>query len=447
MGRQNTAADLPARLIDSASESLVLGNILNRGAEFWRVVGSELDESHFSVERHKRVFVLIRAVADSGKEPSLSGCYGRLLDMQKTPQDLGLPLLSELACDAFDIPNPGEWVARLKRKSVERKAWRLAERTRLSLESGGEDTAEELARVREELRGLESDLDPNEGSGTLMDAVSEIGIDNLLAEPLGVIGSPWPRLNGRINDGMRPGELWIVAARPSVGKTTVALQWALSACSGGSRVLFASLEMSTPDLLKRALAAQGGIHHGLLVRGDLDAARRKRVAETLDRIGGYRIEITDKLRKLRAIVSHIAAARPTFDLVVVDYLGLIESGGHHENRNQEVSALSRQLKLAALDYAVPILCAHQLNRANETENRRPQLSDLRDSGSLEQDADAVLMLDAPATRKRGGEIPADAIDVLISKQRNGERGGIVNLRMEPHFCRIVETSASAVETQ
>jgi replicative DNA helicase len=313
--------ELPVRLIDSPRESVMLANILNRGAEFWRVVGPQLDESLFSVERHKRVFRLIRDVADSGQEPSLMACYGRLIDLAKTPGELGLPLLSDLAHDAHDIPDPERWVARLKRKAVERKIWQLAERTRLSMESGADDTAEELPKLREKLRSLEAELDTTAAPSTLADAVAGIGIDNLLAAPRGLIGSAWPRLTERINDGMRPGELWIVAARPSVGKTTFALQWALEAGKAKKRVLFVSLEMPVADLLKRAISAKGSIHHGALMRGDLHPALRRRVEDTLEHIGGYTITFTDRLRKLRAIVSHVAAARPAFDLVVIDYLG------------------------------------------------------------------------------------------------------------------------------
>ncbi|MBV8845851.1 MAG: hypothetical protein JO307_23830 [Bryobacterales bacterium] len=137
----------------------------------------------------------------------------------------------------------------------------------------------------------------------------------------------------------------------------------------------------------------------------LDPALRERFAQALDRVGHYQITFSDKLRKRRAIVPHIAAARPALDLVVVDYLGVIESDSRFENRTQEVSALSRQLKLAAMDYGVPILCAHQLNRGNPTEKRRPELSDLRDSGSIEQDADAVILLDDPAAREQAGSRP------------------------------------------
>jgi replicative DNA helicase len=241
---------------------------------------------------------------------------------------------------------------------------------------------------------------------------------------------------------MRPGELGIAAARPSVGKTTFALQWALEAGKAEKRVLFVSLEMPVANLLKRAISAKGSIHHGALMRGDLDPALRRRVVDTLERIGGYTITFTDRLRKIRAIVSHVAAARPAFDLVVIDYLGLIEADSRVENRTQEVSALSRQLKLAAMDYGVPILCAHQLNRGNATEKRRPELSDLRDSGSVEQDADAVILLDDPAAREQGLK-PDEMLDVMIAKQRNGERGVILSMRMEPQFCRIVDPSGRA----
>ncbi len=112
----------------------------------------------------------------------------------------------------------------------------------------------------------------------------------------------------------------------------------------------------------------------------------------------------------------------------------------HENRNQEVAFLSRRLKTLAMDYNVPILAAHQLNRSNESESRKPSLSDLRDSGALEQDADVVLLLDSPARRSKqvSPDAPPDAIDVIVAKQRNGPRGMTVQLRLEAKFCRLEE---------
>ena len=208
----------------------------------------------------------------------------------------------------------------------------------LGIESGA-DAASELASAREEMRLIEGTFDaPSLGRRTLADSIHSIGMDNLLAAPRGMISSPWEHVNEFTNGGPRPGELWIIGARPSVGKTTVALQWALSAASGGKRVLFASLEMPQQDLLKRALSAEGDIPHGLLVRGDLDRTWRARVTQTLERIGEYPLEISDKLRSLSAVIAKIAAAGDTIGLLVVDYLGLLNPGWKvMKTRNQEVS--------------------------------------------------------------------------------------------------------------
>jgi replicative DNA helicase len=435
------AESRPERLIDAETERLVLGNILAHGGGFWKLVGPQLELNHFAVESHRRVFSLIESVAENGGVPDLANCLRVTLDKGKTAEELGLPVLSDLAWNnQVDLVDPAPWVHALRRKAEERRAWSVTESLRIGIESG--TALGEIESMREVLAGLEASYAaPVASSSTIADAVCSIGIDTLLAAPRGTIASPWGRLNEHSNGGLKTGELWLVGARTGVGKSTVCLQWALNAARAGHRVLFASLEMPQPDLLKRLLALEGNIPHRLLVRGDLESSWRHRVAETLDRIGEYPLEISDKLRSLSAIIAKVAAT-PGLGLLVVDYLGLVDPGGRFENRNQEVSSISRQLKLAALDYNIPILAAHQLNRANETENRRPQLSDLRDSGSLEQDADAVLLLDAPGTRKRTEEADREVVELHIAKQRNGARGYGVRLRLEGRFCRIIEDPAA-----
>jgi replicative DNA helicase len=433
------------RLIDAETERLVIGNILARGREFWNRVGPQLTEECFVIENHRRVFRFVQQIAESGGDPTLAECYRAMIDAGKTAGEMGLPVLSELAwTNQVEIANPEPWVRALRSKAAERRAWRVAENLRLGLESGV-DAAEGLSSAREELRQIEGSFETSTAGSTIMDAVSEIGVDTLMACPRGTVSSPWPTLNNLTNGGPRPGEFWIIGARPSVGKTTAALQWALTAAAAGQRVLFASLEMPRQDLLKRVLSAEGNIPHNLLVRGDLDRAWRLRVAQTLDRIGSYPLEISDKLRTLPALVAKVAST-PGLGLLVVDYLGLVEPSGRYENRNQEVSAISRRLKLAALDYGVPIIAAHQLSRANESENRRPQLSDLRDSGSLEQDADVVTLLDAPATRKRAEDAQQDAVEMLIAKQRNGVRGRMIHMRLEGQYCRMTEADGAVDQT-
>lgn len=427
--------DCPVRLIDSETERLLLGNVLAR-PEFSRGVLPQLEAGDFAIEQNRRVLTLLKRVADHGGEPGLAGAYRELIDMGKTGEDLGLPLLSGLAWDnQVPLVNAAPWIRALKRKAAERRAYATAEKLRMGVEIGV-DVAGELTVAREELRRLEAAFDATPAdSGTIAGAVERVDLNTLLAPARGVIASPWPGLTELINGGPRPAELWIVAARPAIGKTTAVLQWALKAASAGRRVEFFSLEMPIDQLLKRVLAIEGHIAHSLLVRGDLDLFARSKVINALERIGQYPLRFDDKARTLRAICARIASAKP--DLAVVDYLGLVETEDRYENRNQEVSTISRRLKLAAMDHGVPVLAAHQLNRASETENRKPQLSDLRDSGSLEQDADAVLLLDAPANRKRG-DAPRDAVDVIIGKQRNGARGYSVPLMLEAQYCRLVE---------
>lgn len=425
---------LPMRLIDAEGERLIIANLL-ADEKFCRAILPQLAPDDFAMEIHQRVFDAIRNTAEGGYEPGLGGVYRWLLD-HKNPEDLSLPVLSELAWqNTIGLENPERWIQSLHRKQAERRAWRAAERLRLGVESGD---AHALESAREALRQVERDLGPVPvGSGTIADTLAQLDINRLLNPPRGVIESPWPRLTEPVNGGPRPGELWIVGARPSVGKTLVLLQWSLTAAAAGHKVKFFSLEMSREDLLRRAIAAEGRVPHGPLVRGDLTPEWRRRVAETLDHIGAYPLEIIDSCKTLRAITANVAGT-PGLELVVIDYLGLVEPEGRHENRNQEVSVISRRLKTMAMDHGMPVLAAHQLNRSSESENRRPQLSDLRDSGSLEQDADVVLMLDAPGNRKRGAEGLKDAVDVLVGKQRNGQRGLIINLRMEAQFCRLVE---------
>jgi replicative DNA helicase len=430
-----TTETLPIRLIDFEGERLIISNLLS-SPDFSRAVLPQLTSDDFAGDVHQRVFWAISQAVEHGYEHGLGGVYRWMLDAGKGRDDFGLPTLSELAwTNTIELVNPAAWIASLHRARAERRAWRAAEKLRLGVEAGD---LKALESAREELREVERDMCPlPASSGTIADTLAQLDLNRLLDPPRGVIESPWPRLTEPVNGGPRPGELWIVGARPSVGKTLVLLQWALTAAAAGHKVKFFSLEMPREDLLRRAIAAQGRIPHGPLVRGDLPAEWRRRVVETLERIGGYPLEIIDSCRTLRAVTANVAAT-PGVELVVIDYLGLVEPEGRHDNRNQEVSFISRRLKTMAMDHGVPVLAAHQLNRSSESENRRPALSDLRDSGSLEQDADVVLLLDSPGHRQRGAEGLKEAVDVLVAKQRNGQRGLIINLRMEAQFCRLEE---------
>jgi replicative DNA helicase len=429
------------RLVDFEGERLMISNLLSR-QEFCRSVLPQLSVDLFEVDIHRRVLELLQDAHEHGCEPGLTGAYRRLLDRKTTPEELGLPVLSELAWNnTVDLPNAAPWLKSLREKSVERDAWRAGEKFVKAIESG-EDPSQELAGMREYLRGLESQLAETERSyATITDMVERMegGIGSLFTPGADAVGTPFESLTRITNGGPRPGQFWIIAARPSVGKTTFGLQLAAHVAGQDKPVLFVSLEMCESELLKRLISSAGGIDHGSLVRGDLTQTQRRAVTETIDRIGHMPLTISDRIRGINALLAEVAkgaSGRAPWSLVVVDYLGLLETNGRHETRNLEGSAISRSLKLLALDEKLPVIALHQLNRGNENERRRPQLSDLRDSGSLEQDADVVLMLDSPAARGVQ-DIAREAADILIGKQRNGARGISVPLRFDFAHCRLI----------
>jgi replicative DNA helicase len=223
----------------------------------------------------------------------------------------------------------------------------------------------------------------------------------------------------------------------------------MNACVPGVRTnvesgLPGSLQEVARSAVKRSRAREtrGGKGKPNQESSDFEAVARSvarnRVRDIARSIGDYPLSIEDRVYQFSQIVAGISKARA--DLVVIDYLGLIETSGRFENRNQEISYLSRRLKLCATQNDVPLLVLSQLNRASDVESRKPRASDLRDSGSLEQDADAILFLHQPSTMKHGAEVSRDQIHLLIEKQRNGARNLCVYLQMQGHFCRMVETT-------
>jgi len=230
--------------------------------------------------------------------------------------------------------------------------------------------------------------------------------------------------------GLHGGELIILAARPSMGKTAMALNIAQHAASRlGQTVAIFSLEMSNESLLTRMLCASARVDSQRFRAGYLNADERKRLQAAAsqlveaplfidDTAGSHLMDMHAKLRRL--------GQQRKLGLVIVDYLQLMSGRGRFENRNQEISTLSRGLKLLAKELNVPMLVLSQLSRAPETRqgDHRPQLSDLRESGSIEQDADLVLFIFREEVYKRDREDLHGMAELLVSKQRNGPTGKV-----------------------
>jgi len=248
-----------------------------------------------------------------------------------------------------------------------------------------------------------------------------------------------------MTSGFQPAELVIVAARPSMGKTAFCLNIATQAAVEGHGVAIFSLEMSKDSLVQRMLCAEARVDSQAVRRGQLrdrDFTNLARAAGVLQQCPVW-IDDTPAITLLE-MRSKARRLKSEYDLgmIIVDYLQLMRSPEYADNRVQEVSDISRSLKALSRELEVPVVALSQLSRASEQRggDRRPQLSDLRDSGAIEQDADLVLFIHRPEYYDREDESKRGLAEVMLSKNRNGPTGD-VNLRFTREYTRFDNLSA------
>lgn len=242
-----------------------------------------------------------------------------------------------------------------------------------------------------------------------------------------------------MTSGLQPSDLIIVAARPSMGKTALCLTIAQNAAIDEKAVVgFFSLEMSKEQLVMRMMASEAKVDAARFRRGILSREEWERLARAIGTLAEARMFIDDtpgiSVLEMRAKARRLAAEQKRLDLIVVDYLQLM-SGGRSESRQQEVSQISRELKGLAKEMNVPVIALSQLSRAPEARNPpKPMMSDLRESGSIEQDADVVAFIYREDYYKPSDE-NAGMAELILSKQRNGPTG-TVKLAFLKEFTRF-----------
>ncbi|MCS0500059.1 replicative DNA helicase [Protaetiibacter mangrovi] len=231
-----------------------------------------------------------------------------------------------------------------------------------------------------------------------------------------------------LTNGLHPGQLILIAARPALGKSTLALDFARAAAiTNDLPAIFFSLEMGRSEIAMRLLSAESNIFLQKLRKGDVRPDDWTTLASTRGRIADAPLYIDDSpnmtLVEIRAKCRRLKQ-KAGLKLIVIDYLQLMTSGKKVESRQQEVSEFSRALKLLAKELQVPVIALSQLNRGPEQRvDKKPALSDLRESGSLEQDADMVILLHRESAYEKESSRPGEA-DLIIAKHRNGPTGTI-----------------------
>ncbi|AEX42976.1 replicative DNA helicase [Corynebacterium diphtheriae] len=273
--------------------------------------------------------------------------------------------------------------------------------------------------------------------GPTMDEIDMISENGGLAQgvPTGFVDLD------NLTNGLHGGQMIIVAARPGVGKSTIALDFVRScAIKHDKAAVIFSLEMSKSEIVMRLLSAEAEVKLSDMRSGRLDDSGWAKLATRVGQIEQAPIYIDDSANlTMMEIRSKARRLKQKHDLqmIVVDYLQLMSSGKRVESRQQEVSEFSRQLKLLAKELDVPLIAISQLNRGPESRtDKRPQLADLRESGSLEQDADMVMLLYRPDSQDRENERAGEA-DIILAKHRGGPIDTI-QVAHQLHYSRFVD---------
>jgi replicative DNA helicase len=276
-------------------------------------------------------------------------------------------------------------------------------------------------------------------------ADSGSGMDEFLS-PRGfgaAVPVPWPKVTAILGGGLRAGELVVLAGRPAHGKTAIAGLICHHAAKCGKRVMLASLEQGRVELWHRLIASSASVDMQSWRRGALTASERRAIMEATGELAGLPLWISDQPRRsagsLESALRRQALTGEPAEILVVDYLQLMTTGGRSENRMQEISALTREMKLLAKEHGIPVVVLAQIRRYDTEDVKPPAVSMLRESGSIEQDADIVMIVwQRREHREQTARTGAPCETKLdIAKQRNGPIGA-VTLWFQPQFLRIDE---------
>jgi replicative DNA helicase len=416
------------------AERLVLGSILLDDSAFIDVAGL-LKLEDFCLEKHRRIYRRMLELHERGERIDRITIANELLRFNELEAVDGLSYLVSLDDGLPRLPNLAGYVKIIRDKAILRRIVETANSLMHRALMADEDPSTLLASAEESLLRL-SDSQANAGLLTPHEVIQNFqgGINAFLDPSKRIKGTSTGFLKlDEMTGGLHRGELIILAARPSMGKTAMALNIAHHvACKLHQPVAVFSLEMSNDSLLTRMLCASARVDSQHFRRGYLAEADRRKLREAANDLVAAPLYIDDTagvhLMDMHAKLRRLKQQSGDLGLVIVDYLQLMSGHGRFENRNQEVSTISRGMKMLAKELDCPMLVLSQLSRAPETRvgDHRPQLSDLRESGSIEQDADLVGFIFREEVYKKDREDLKGLAELIIAKQRNGPIG-IANL--------------------
>jgi len=413
------------------AERFVLGAIMSSETAYLQAAGT-LTADDFSLEKHKRIFLRMSELHERGERIDRVTLANELMKQGQLESVDGLSYLVSLDDGLPQLHNLDSYVGIVKEKALLRRIITVSQDIMTRCFTLEEDPQQILGAAEDALIKL-GDTQSKNALVSPAQIITEYdgGINAFLDASKRIKGISTGFLKfDEMTGGLREGELFILAARPAMGKTAWALNVAQHVATNPKNpkaVAVFSLEMSRESLLTRMICAAARVDQQRFRAGYLNQDERHALQEALhciveaplyldDTAGTNLIDVHSKLRRLQA--------EQDLGLVIIDYLQLMQGRGRFENRVQEISSLSRGMKLMSKELRVPFLVLSQLSRAPETRtgDHRPMLSDLRESGSIEQDADIVAFIFREEVYRPDKESLKGLAELILAKQRNGPTG-------------------------
>lgn len=415
---------------DLLAEQAVLGSIFLDPDKI-HIASEYLTKDSFFKLSHGMVFNIMQELSDKGDPIDPVSVKSALDSIGQFEQIGGMPFLASLINAVPTSAHIEHYSKVVAEKSRARKVIEDLSHSISSVYDGQKDLNEILSQTEQNLSTILNEQ--KKGFRPIIDVIDST--QSILDERSQKVGDVTGTSTGftdfdQITTGLHEDNLIIIAARPAMGKTAFALNIAQNVAKNSDKaVAIFSLEMGAESLVERMLSAEGLIPSYHVRTGNLTESEWRRMISAQERLARGKIFIDDtagvKISEIRSKAKRLAQENDGLGLIVIDYLQLIEGRGR-ENRQQEVSEISRQLKILAKELKVPVIALSQLSRGVDQRNdKRPILSDLRESGSIEQDADIVAFLYREAYYKRDEqEEPDNVTELILEKNRHGSLGTV-----------------------
>jgi replicative DNA helicase len=416
-----------------AEESL-LGNIMLYPEAMRQCIDAGVAADDFYLEKHRSIYNVMSSMYENKERVDTVSLSSKLKDFGVYDKIGGLEYLMQLADATISANNTGDYISIIRNKSLARKVIKVGEEISNDAYDASVSVDEMLENVERkvtEVTRSKTSSDFRKGEEVFDSALKHIEAIQEAGTDITGVRTLYPDLDKK-TAGFQKGDLIIVAARPSMGKSALAFNIAVNSASvtPGAIAIF-SLEMPAEQVAIRILAAKSKVEIQKLRTGNLNDEEWSRLNEASLQLRRQNFFIDDtpgiKVSEMYAKARKLVQDEGLY-MIIVDYIQLIQATGKADSRQQEVSEISRRLKAMARELNVPVIAVSQLSRSVEArQDKRPMLSDLRESGALEQDADLVLFLyrDAYYNHEDQGTDQREDVELLLSKHRNGPTGKIL----------------------